>query len=214
MLIPSGVVSCLRHSRRPVRGHAIEHGAVVMRMKARESRCGVRVVGVLLSSLDNTTPLLPGRPFKMTARLAGRKGGGSAVALLHRFWQSAETFPSMLPHGLFAALRQDDPRPGSGEPQSVAWHAGALLRDAGARVLWSVPLRGAPRVGEQVFGSARMSRLSSVTSSVRKRSTGCRWRLGRARRPCGDRPIRSPMPIIRSGRRPFHQVARAAFLQP
>lgn len=95
--------------------------------------------------------------------------------------------------------------------KSVAWHAGQVLREAGARVLWSV--RSAERraaAGKFVPGDepvflcdverqAEIDRLSDEVASAAPSLHGIVHSLAYA--------------DYSFGRRPFHEVPRAAFLQ-
>jgi enoyl-[acyl-carrier protein] reductase I len=94
--------------------------------------------------------------------------------------------------------------------KSVAWHAGALLREAGARVLWSV--RSAERrasveklVGDEpvfvcdVEQQAHIDRLRDEVSKAAPTLHGLVHSIAYA--------------DYSFGKRPFHQVPRAAFLQ-
>jgi enoyl-[acyl-carrier protein] reductase I len=95
--------------------------------------------------------------------------------------------------------------------KSVAWHAGALLREAGARVLWSV------RSEER---RAAVSKLLGPDEPVFVCDVERQEEIERLR---NDVAAAAPSVhgIVHSiafadysfGRRPFHQVPRAAFLQ-
>jgi enoyl-[acyl-carrier protein] reductase I len=95
--------------------------------------------------------------------------------------------------------------------KSVAWHAGALLRDAGARVLWSV------RSEER---RATVSKFLSPDEPVFICDVEHQEEIDRLRDEVG-RTAPTLQGIVHSiayadysfGRRPFHQVPRAAFLQ-
>jgi enoyl-[acyl-carrier protein] reductase I len=95
--------------------------------------------------------------------------------------------------------------------KSVAWHAGALLREAGARVLWSIRSEERRASASKLVGPdeplfvcdvERQSEIDRMRDEVSK-----------------DAPTLHG--IVHSiayadysfGRRPFHQVPRAAFLQ-
>lgn len=95
--------------------------------------------------------------------------------------------------------------------KSVAWHAGTLLREAGARVLWSVRSEERRAPAKKLLGpdeplfvcdverQEEIDRLSDEVSKVAPALHGIVHSIAYA--------------DYSFGRRPFHQVPRAAFLQ-
>jgi len=95
--------------------------------------------------------------------------------------------------------------------KSVAWHAGALLREAGARVLWSVRSEERRTSASKLVGpdeplfvcdverQTDIDRLRDEVSKVAPTLHGIVHSIAYA--------------DYSFGRRPFHQVPRAAFLQ-
>ena len=81
--------------------------------------------------------------------------------------------------------------------KSVAWHAGSLLREAGARVLWSVRSEERRASVSKLLGPdepifvcdvERQDEIDRLRDEVARA----------ARRPCTGSSTRSPMPITRS----------------
>jgi enoyl-[acyl-carrier protein] reductase I len=95
--------------------------------------------------------------------------------------------------------------------KSVAWHAGALLRDAGARVLWSIRSEERRASASKLVGPDEPVFICDVERQAE--IDRLRDEVARASPTLHGIVHSIAYADYSFGRRPFHQVPRAAFLQ-
>jgi enoyl-[acyl-carrier protein] reductase I len=95
--------------------------------------------------------------------------------------------------------------------KSVAWHTGALLREAGARVIWSVRSEERRAVAAKLVGPNEPVFVCDVERQAE--IDRLRDEVGRAAGTLHGIVHSLAYADYSFGRRPFHQVPRASFLQ-
>jgi enoyl-[acyl-carrier protein] reductase I len=100
---------------------------------------------------------------------------------------------------------------GLANKKSVAWHAGSLLREAGARVLWSVRSEERRAAVAKLVGAEEPLFVCDVERQAE--IDRLREEVGEAAPTLHGMVHSIAYADYSFGRRPFHQVPRAAFLQ-